>query len=460
MLAAGLLLFGTSGAFAQTAQVQETNPFPFTITQPSNGLHNSEVLFQQSRVEGQTGGIVTGFFDGLQTGVYSADDFELDESSQITALSTVGFQNNTNLDEILLGFTIYIYANAGGTPAGDPSQEGSELLMLELEPEDPRLSIEQEQNIYTFTVDVSEENLILEAERYWIVAAPNHDMQDFDGATRWNWSQAEQNFGEPVLIDVDDNFGAGASTWTPLSAIGVDWDAGFQGLAFTVEGIPGVEEAELGDFALLSPPNGAEVTVEAEGDDPVVVEWEVSENAETYTWVANLPGVGFDDPLLALGSDNDGTATTLSLTTGIVFDVLVGLGVEPGDEVTVEWTVFAEAGETTLQAENVWEVTFILEEEPVSVDPTETVEGFVLEQNYPNPFNPTTNISFTLPEASEVSLEVYNMQGQRVATIANGTMAAGQHNVSFDATNLSSGIYLYRLTAGSFTATNKMMLVK
>jgi len=190
------------------------------------------------------------------------------------------------------------------------------------------------------------------------------------------------------------------------------------------------------------------------------LKWEASANAETYTWVANLPGAGFEEPLLELASDNDGTATTLSLTTGIVYDVLIGLGIEPGDDVTVEWTVFASAGETTLQAENVWEVTFNVMEPPVSTEPTETVKGFALEQNYPNPFNPTTNISFTLPEASNVSLEVYNMQGQRVATIANGAMAAGSHNVSFDATNLSSGIYLYRLTAGAFTATNKMMLVK
>ncbi len=219
-------------------------------------------------------------------------------------------------------------------------------------------------------------------------------------------------------------------------------------------------DVELGDFALISPANGAEVAVEADGNDPVVIEWEVSENAESYVWVANLPGEGFADPLLSLPSDNDGTGTSLTLTTGIVYDVLVDLGIVPGSSVTIEWTVIASAGENTLQAENVWEVTFNVMEPPVSTEPTETVKGFALEQNYPNPFNPTTNISFTLPEASNVALEVYNMQGQRVATIANGAMAAGSHNVSFDATNLSSGIYLYRLTAGAFTATNKMMLVK
>lgn len=135
---------------------------------------------------------------------------------------------------------------------------------------------------------------------------------------------------------------------------------------------------DLGDFALLSPANGAEVTVQEDGNDPVVIEWEVSDNAESYTWVANLPGEGGGDPLLSLQADNDGTGTSLTPTTGIVYGVLLDLGIEPGEGVTIEWTVRAEGGENALQAEEVWEVTFFLEDGPVSVDPTENVEGFAL----------------------------------------------------------------------------------
>ncbi|WP_240644780.1 T9SS type A sorting domain-containing protein [Cyclonatronum proteinivorum] len=83
-----------------------------------------------------------------------------------------------------------------------------------------------------------------------------------------------------------------------------------------------------------------------------------------------------------------------------------------------------------------------------------------LSQNYPNPFNPTTLIRFELPASEEVRLEVFNVQGQRVATLVNGTVQAGVHNVSFDASSLSSGVYLYRLQAGNQVLTRKMTLIK
>ncbi len=85
---------------------------------------------------------------------------------------------------------------------------------------------------------------------------------------------------------------------------------------------------------------------------------------------------------------------------------------------------------------------------------------FALLQNYPNPFNPSTQISFSLPEASNVTLVVFDALGRNVGTLVKGTMAAGQHNVNFDAANLSNGIYFYQLKAGEFSAVRKMMLLK
>jgi len=91
---------------------------------------------------------------------------------------------------------------------------------------------------------------------------------------------------------------------------------------------------------------------------------------------------------------------------------------------------------------------------------SEIPESLQLNQNYPNPFNPTTKIDFALPEASQVSLTVYNMLGQQVATLEDGFLSAGQHSVSFDASDLSSGIYLYRLQAGDQVMTRTLTLVK
>ncbi|MCH9031441.1 MAG: T9SS type A sorting domain-containing protein [candidate division Zixibacteria bacterium] len=90
---------------------------------------------------------------------------------------------------------------------------------------------------------------------------------------------------------------------------------------------------------------------------------------------------------------------------------------------------------------------------------------FALAQNYPNPFNPSTKISFSLPEASSVTLEVLNILGQRVATIIDERFAAGEYLVEFNALNangerLATGVYFYRLTAGSFTQTRKMTFLK
>ncbi len=85
---------------------------------------------------------------------------------------------------------------------------------------------------------------------------------------------------------------------------------------------------------------------------------------------------------------------------------------------------------------------------------------FELDQNYPNPFNPTTNISFTLPSSGFTLLEVFNLQGQKVATLLKSRVSAGNHTITFEASALASGVYIYRLTSSAKVQTKKMLLIK
>ena len=85
---------------------------------------------------------------------------------------------------------------------------------------------------------------------------------------------------------------------------------------------------------------------------------------------------------------------------------------------------------------------------------------FELAQNYPNPFNPSTTISFTLPSESNITLEIYNMAGQLTATLVDDKLSQGNHKVQWQAANMSSGIYFYKLTSGSSSQTKRMILLK
>ncbi|MBE0570379.1 MAG: T9SS type A sorting domain-containing protein [Ignavibacteriaceae bacterium] len=103
----------------------------------------------------------------------------------------------------------------------------------------------------------------------------------------------------------------------------------------------------------------------------------------------------------------------------------------------------------------------VIVQSPVSVDDEKIIaDKFELLQNYPNPFNPSTNIGYRISDRGFVSLKVYNILGDEIATLVNEEKEQGVYNITFDASGLSSGMYLYKLQAGSFVEMKKMIIIK
>lgn len=90
----------------------------------------------------------------------------------------------------------------------------------------------------------------------------------------------------------------------------------------------------------------------------------------------------------------------------------------------------------------------------------ETPKDFQLMQNHPNPFNPSTTIRYTIPVESAIQIKIYNVMGMEIETLLNRKQSAGYYNLTFDASNLPSGVYFYTIRANNYTDTKKMILLK
>ncbi|MDT3694753.1 MAG: choice-of-anchor J domain-containing protein [Ignavibacterium sp.] len=263
-----------------------------------------------------------------------------------------------------------------------------------------------------------------------------------------------------------------ASVWTPIDVIGILGED--PGTAWTVAGIANgtaehtlvrKEEVLFGttDWALSA------------GTDSVSSQWIVYPQ-NTFTFLGNHTVVPVE--LTSFVASVSGTSINLAWSTA---SELNNLGFEIERKSTnSEWQVIgfvAGFGTSTrtnkyyfsddnlsigkysyrlkqVDFEGTFEYSNIVEAEIIAVN------KFELSQNYPNPFNPSTSIKFNLPVASNVKLSVFNLLGQEVKTLVNGFKTAGSHTITFDASALSSGIYLYKIEANNFTQTRKMTLIK
>ena len=204
-----------------------------------------------------------------------------------------------------------------------------------------------------------------------------------------------------------------------------------------------------------------------------------------------IPGGSFNDSFIASGvasrfyeisvtPQNAGTNSSFNASLRLYYSDIDIQGINENDLKLVRLTndgwIYVggtvNTNENYVEANNIHDVGIFAFADPDSItNVDDDVEGlvneFVLEQNYPNPFNPSTKIRYTIPnvtlsdvEGSFVTLKVYDVLGNEVATLVNEEKTAGSYEVEFNASGLTSGIYFYKLRAGSFVETKKMMLVK
>ncbi|MFZ5979679.1 MAG: T9SS type A sorting domain-containing protein [Candidatus Zixiibacteriota bacterium] len=173
---------------------------------------------------------------------------------------------------------------------------------------------------------------------------------------------------------------------------------------------------------------------------------------------------------------------TISAASGVLAELFFTVSVASGNQ-SISIDFIDESETVTYNSETIYKITgahFANVDGLVTVEPevtsggievqimTAVIDGeegmvptsFALNQNYPNPFNPSTTIEFSLPSASDVKLEIFNIIGQKVMTLVDGNLSAGSHSYEFDASGQPSGIYFYRLTHEKGSDTKKMVLVK
>jgi hypothetical protein len=176
---------------------------------------------------------------------------------------------------------------------------------------------------------------------------------------------------------------------------------------------------------------------------------------------AKLTNVNYFSPDVIGPNDDD--------TTKLIFNYRnssLGAGIYNSTNVDNNKVIYLGFGLEQLDDENRKKIirnSALLFNIPVSTDRTNsliTPEDFVLFQNFPNPFNPTTRISFSIPIYSSVSLKVYNILGSEIATLVDGKLSPGIHEVEFDGSKLSSGVYFYRLQTEEFSSIKKFVLLK
>lgn len=189
---------------------------------------------------------------------------------------------------------------------------------------------------------------------------------------------------------------------------------------------------------------------------------EYSNLVPTFEWEE----AGADHYVISITRDDPTSGSSVTVIQEEISEATFTPEISLEPEIKYYWQVQAvEDGEES-EWSDLWEFTLMnpIAAQKVMSSPTSEQESVPvstsLDQNYPNPFNPTTRIEFALSEAQKVSLRVYDMAGRQVAKLVDDVLQAGHHSATFDASNLASGIYIYRFISHSHQFSRKMTLIK
>ncbi len=268
---------------------------------------------------------------------------------------------------------------------------------------------------------------------------------------------------EEAQFNVDGDFILRISKEEEDDWANIEWDDG----VINVGGNIYVEALSYGSIAFAG--DGKLVLLESDGNHSKSVPVNSSggltpldaKSVELSFSYEQLTGTDVAFDLYERITDPDNPAHTFSLSAEGDSDTAENLMFGIVDDQAPLFT-FAQTPDGPGGAVSLYDIEWEIGDKDVaSESPEELPDRIALEQNYPNPFNPSTVIGFSLPNDAEVTLEVFNVVGQRLAVLLNGYRPAGHHQVTFDAGNLSSGMYIYRLsTDEGKTITRQMIFVK
>jgi hypothetical protein len=306
-----------------------------------------------------------------------------------------------------LGFNVYFYTNSGVLPGTQVYSAASQPYV-------------DNAGVFTITLGTP---AVLTPGNYWVSV---QCRMDFNVGGQWYWNQVSGAFGSVAAWqNPGGGFGTTCSSWgsiqTCIGAVGTDQYFALYGLTVPVE---------LTSFTASA------------NNNEVVLNWSTATETNNQGFEVQR-SYGNEFVTIAFV---EGHGTTTQTQVYSYTDKNVNAGIYNYRLKQVDFDGSFEYSDV------------------VEVDvPAPAV--FALEQNYPNPFNPSTMISFRLAVDSKVSLTVFNVLGQEVASLLNGNLVAGSHQITFDATSLNTGVYMYRIEAAGIDGTNfvdvkKMILTK